>query len=216
MPSSITLFWRSQTVSQQSLLIMQRLLLTLTLSLFLFSHQANAQELGFSEGLVITNENDTLIGQIRERTELKTYKGVIFISEEGERKFYYPNELKAYYVDGTYFESHPLNNLLKSNAFFKLQVIGKILVFSHKYWQDNGQVPNPNGQMIPSGGTIVTRYYIKREGESELTKLKPIDFRKKLSKYISDNKMLSKVVKKANFKYDDIPSTIEYYNKGYQ
>jgi len=194
--------------------IMQRLFPLIAVLLFL-SQTSFAQKPGFSEGIVITNELDTLVGQIKERNELKVHKGVIFITEDGTRTTYNPKEIKAYYVDGNYFESfeNP-SNVLDQKVFFLMEAIGKLNLYSYTYNDpilSSGGTTLPDGTMM-SSGTPIKRYYLQIPGEPLLIKLTPWNFKKKLAIYLADNPILKKTVKKASFKYEKIRDIVEFYN----
>ncbi len=73
---------------------MKRLILII-LALFTLS-QVNAQS-RFSEGYVITNENDTIHGLIKKKTSRKAGEKCVFKNPENkERHVYYPGEIRGY------------------------------------------------------------------------------------------------------------------------
>jgi len=99
--------------------IKRHILWILLAFLFVPTH---AQKKGYSQGYIITNEGETIEGQVKDRssgTFFELYKRVRFKPDRAAfKKKYGPGDILAYGYDSEYFESVPL---LEESAFFKFR-----------------------------------------------------------------------------------------------
>ncbi len=81
----------------------------------------------FRNGFIITNDNDTIRGQLDYRSNSKNYESCIFKSEEGEKK-YYPSQIKGFgYVDDKFFSSQILKD-----SFVEVLIRGEISLYKSR------------------------------------------------------------------------------------
>ena len=120
---------------------------------FLISLQIYSKN-GFEDGYIITNTNDTLYGQIKDRklgTFSKLYSKIIFKNKKGRKKKYDAKGIKAYKRGGDEFVSlwfleNPYFFDLRAKSiagkgeklFFKQIMKGKLNYFHHEYVEENG------------------------------------------------------------------------------
>jgi len=171
------------------------------LSFLLVSHFIFFAQKDFKSGYIVTNENDTLIGLVRDRKEPpfgKLYEKIIFKKGRKKKKFG-PNEITAYRRGDDKYESlwlqdntYPFQGMYLSSPnygnkkFFKVIVKGYL---SYYHWEfEDGE-----SEYINSIGLY------KREGEDSFARVSQGMFglkKKNLAKYFKD--------------YPELVSKIEY------
>jgi len=106
---------------------MRKLLLSFTLSLLVFA--------GFSQkylsGYILTNNGDTIHGELLNQNEVETHKNCILRNETGEDKTFLPNEIIEYrYKDGNYYISKEIDvDSVPTNVFLRFLLKGTIELF---------------------------------------------------------------------------------------
>lgn len=89
----------------------------------------------FKPGFIITLENDTLTGQLQDRSNIRNYQSCLFRSGQAEIE-YFPDQLRAFgYQDGKYFSSEIIGG-----TFVEVLVRGVLNLyrFDEKYYLQKG------------------------------------------------------------------------------
>ena len=98
------------------------------------------------------------------------------------------------------------------NIFLKLEDDGILKLFKFFYTQRNTTMPNsPTGVMM-GGSSYSQETYMLQKGEGELKKPKFLSFKKDMAAYLSDCPSMVEKIEIKDFRYNDIPSMVEYYN----
>ncbi len=177
----------------------------LFITFFLISLQIYSNN-GFEDGYIITNANDTLYGQIKDRkvgTFSKLYIKIIFKNKKGRKKKYDAKSIIAYkrgvdeFVSLWFLENPYFFDLRATSSagkgkklFFKHIMKGHLNYFYHEYVEENGIIDH--------------RGYFKKEDEAEMIFVRTGLFglnKKQLNSYFKDcpslqNKIMSKTFTK--------------------
>lgn len=101
--------------------------ITLTLILLLIVVGSSYGQKDFRIGFIVTNENDTIQGQLDYRSNSKNYESCIFKDEQGEKE-YYPNQIRGFgYNNDKFFSSQIIEG-----SFVEVLVIGDLNLFRSK------------------------------------------------------------------------------------
>ncbi len=173
-----------------------------------------AQKKGYSEGYVVTLQNDTIHGLIKSKNRVASCRSVSFISDSGDKQKYTPREIKFYSKTRKIYRSFLLpDNILGAHAFMKELVKGKINLYIHYRTQQNSGM-TANGQQAYGSSTTVETFYLGRGDSKELVRVSQLDFKAQLSELVKDNDELSAMILNKEYRYDDIEEIIEIYNEG--
>lgn len=147
---------------------MKKILFVFPFFCFLFLQVAFAQR-DFRPGYIITNDNDTLYGQIDNRGNQSLSTSCVFLSADGIKTEYTPYDIRAFrFIDGKYFIAKEIDEMM---FFLEFLIHGKISIY---YRYKDGE----------------DRYYMEKENEplfeikktKELADIKGRTYEKK-SKY---------------------------------
>lgn len=174
----------------------------------------------FAEGYIVTLNNDTIHGKVKNRNNFSSCKNVIFMNDKGQEKKYKPKQISAYTINNTIYRSYKFKGiLLMERSFLKLIEEGeKLSLFIH-YTQtttsSGGGAGHPGA--VPTGRATSTQtvetYYLKKNGEAEFTRVKPLMFAKQMSTYFNDNIELSEKILNKEYRQHDIIEIVRIYNE---
>ncbi len=153
----------------------------------------------YLSGYVVTNEGDTLTGQIRDRRSvvIKIYTKIRFIDDDrGWKKKLSPNQIRAYSRGDELFVSRDYNG---KKVFLKLVEEGPVNLYHHLTVDDDS--------------FLLEKKLLQREGSSHYAHIIGIGFRKKLTNYFSDCFDLIDKVHRREFRYKTLRSAVQYYNE---
>ncbi len=173
-------------------------------------------EYGYVQGAIITQEKDTIWGQIMDRKEgpfERYYEKVRFKPEKGRKRKYGPNEISGYIKNGRYFESkwfHENWEFFRQNIYSR-ENLGqrKFLLVVNKgnleryIWE----IPDEDD----SGRDFIT--LLKKSDSDEFVRARQGIFglnRKRLIEYFDDRPELQQKI--ANKEINDIDEIIDFYN----
>jgi len=111
----------------ETLLLFMSIKKIFAFSIILFSFSITVAQSDFRNGFIITNDNDTIQGEIDYRFNLKNYESCVFKDGQTEIK-YYPDQIKGFgYVNDKYFSSQILKG-----SFVESLVIGNLSLYKSK------------------------------------------------------------------------------------
>ena len=100
---------------------------------------------------------------------------------------------------------------LSTHIFLKLEIDGKLKMFSYYYTQHSaGMYNGTTGTMTGGYSYSVEKYILQKKGQ-ELKRPKGLFFRKDMAEYFSDCPELSKKIKEKDF-HKDVGRIVQYYN----
>lgn len=175
------------------------------LSIFSFSFgQKN-----YSEGYIITWENDTIHGKIRDHFSSRSTfaPGIIkFIDNSGLTTKYLPTDIKGYSKAG--FENYMTIQDDFGKNFARLIVEGNVKLLTIK---KSGSFPGSNG----AGGynTSSISYYLYDSTTSKTTKVNPLYFKSQMAEYFSEYSALKEMILNKELRNEDIEIIVKKYNK---
>lgn len=180
----------------------------------LFPHQKTFAQKGFSNGYIITNENDTLFGKIKDRkhgTFETIYKKVRWKGDDGKKFKFDAYDVNGYNVDGAEYVSmwFTETTIFLSFSSFSNPNEGKKIFFLRAY---SGYLSYYFIEYVEDG-RIEKRGYFKRADENELVFVRTGLFginKKRLISYFNDCEELQSMIesKKITNPYE----ILEFYN----
>ncbi|MFA6401767.1 MAG: hypothetical protein WCX31_09110 [Salinivirgaceae bacterium] len=174
---------------------MKRLMLfiyILTVSNFLFSQKSN-----YFDGYVITYNNDTILGQIKDIKDFRKHNKIV-LRKETEKLNYSPDMIKEYKIKERKFFSY-------DKRFLELVVQGKITLLLNRHFQI---VYGANGYYYPTG--VRKKYYAIKDGD--FFGIRKFHFKKDFTCVFHDNPEWIEKVKNKQYKYADLVKIIEMIN----
>lgn len=155
----------------------------------------------FVKGYIINLKGDTVKGELKHnpKKEIDLYSKVMLKLSEQDKKFYKPDKIKGYNLNGKVFVSRTLE---KELVFMKVISTGAITLYEHQIvWLNK-----LNEEVVES------EYYAEKKGDASPVKIKSGKFKKQICEIMSDNKELIKDVEDKKYEYQNIVDIFEQYN----
>ena len=184
----------------------------LLLSIFTFSFgQKN-----YSEGYIITLQNDTIHGKIRDRFGIRLQiapSKINFIDSKGTIIKYLPKDIKGYSKAGI-IDYLTIQDDFGKN-FAKLIVDGDVkLLTIKKSGTRMASTPNSTGGFTTTQSSYSNDvYYLYNTKTSNTTKVYQLDFKNQMTDYFSDYDKLKNMILNKELRYSDLEVIVETYNK---
>jgi hypothetical protein len=157
------------------------------------------------KGYVITLKGDTLRGDIKlnPKKELEVFEKVTIALSATEKKSFKPDKIKGYNIDTANFVSKKLDG--DALVFYKVLSAGKLNLYEYQYYWEKAS----------KDVTTKSEYYVEKEGEDKLTKIKQAGkYKKQLSELMSDNTEALSDVDEKEFNIEQIMEAFKQYNAG--
>jgi hypothetical protein len=174
----------------------------------LFLPQLKAQETGYQNGYIVTNENDTIRGLVKNKnlvpyrvlTEIKFKK-----NNESKVEVFSPAQLKGFQVGSAKYLSIGINtDGLKEKLFLEVIVEG----FLNYYELESSAF---------GAGRSANYVILQRKGEKEQVFFSKKDilfnFKKTLTEYLKDMPNLCEKINNGTYKKKDIEKIVNEYNQ---
>ncbi|MFZ5940206.1 MAG: hypothetical protein ACOYXB_06495 [Bacteroidota bacterium] len=112
------------------------------------------------------------------------------------------------------FNSIGLGNIfsMSTNIFLKLEMDGKLKLFSYYYTQHSGGTYNSFTGMSTGGYSYSVEKYILQKENGELMRPVGLSFKKDMIDYFSDCPSLVEKIESKEFRKNDLESMVRYYN----
>ena len=187
----------------------------LNLIVFLFPLLLNGQT-GYSEGYIITYENDTIYGKIKDRAgslSSSNYLKIRFMNDEGEIE-----KFSAYDIRG-YSKSGLINYRaieIESKYFAEVIEDGPLTLLANDKKQYELQTnTGTNGDFTNSTTTtnVYSHYYLQKKGSDKVTEVTKWNFKKKMSQYFMDYPELKEQIDNKSLRFNDLKLIVKKYNK---
>lgn len=171
---------------------------------------------GFSQGLykpgyIITNNNDTIYGEIKEK-EFNPKSSIKFKISQADAVEYTPNDIKGYSIkNGISYMSIKTHS---GSGFGVIQVDGYLRLVYIEIYSERGYIPNSGyGKTAGTYGTelLYSNHKIFRNGE-EVFYVSRKTFNDRTAEFFSDYPELQQKISKRNLKYGDIKTIVKTYN----
>lgn len=184
----------------------------LFISIFMFGFgQKN-----YSDGYVITLQNDTLHGKIRDRFLIRFQLAPNIIKYMDNNKIitkYKPKEIKGYSKAGLVNYMTIQDDFNKN--FARILINGEIKLLTIR---KSGSYSNSSSNGI--GGTDTSYdsyskdlYFLYNSLTSQTTKVYQIDFKNQMTNYFSDYEELKILINNKELRYSDLEIIVEKYNQ---
>lgn len=166
----------------------------------------------YSYGYIITLENDTIYGRIKDRFPNRgplAYDKVVLKDKNGDKTKYYPIDIKGYCKgDEEYYLTVQEGN---RKCFAKLIVDGEVkLLKIHKTTTLAYPAGGGNVGFISDSYMI---YYLYKTATGETTKVIQRDFYSVMSEYFNDCEPVSQMILNKELCYKDLKIIVDQYNK---
>ena len=162
----------------------------------------------FSDGYIITVENDTVQGKVRDKFAFSSRK-VDFIDNQGNKCTYHPKDINGYSKSGIIDYMSIQEDILRE--FARIVVDGEIRLLKV---QKTGTTTTSN----TTGGTNYNSYsqdlfYLYNTRTKLTTRVLKLDFKNFVSDYFSDNIKLKEMILNKELRFGDLEIIVETYNK---
>lgn len=171
----------------------------------------------FSDGYIITLNNDTIRGKVKDNFPLRLSgiaKKISFIDSSGVKNDYLPKEIKGYSKGD--IVNYISIDIGWGKDFAKIIVDGEICLLSCKS-------AGYNSTFTPSGGagggtwshtaSSSESFFLYKKNTGSLTEVTRIGFKDLVSGYFSDYKELKEMIDNKELRYSDLEIIVEKYNK---
>jgi hypothetical protein len=172
----------------------------LTAGLLVYAMLPAQNQQPFSPGYVIDLKGDTIKGEIKIPRSGKEYElfGKVSIKISAyEQKNFKAAKVKEYNLDGYSYIPKKVDSEM---VFMKRVSTGALNLYEYKFLD-----------FLMGKEEVKTEYYIEKNGEDDLVRLKSGKFKKQVSEIISDNEELVKEIEE-NYEYNNIADLVNEYN----
>lgn len=165
----------------------------------------------FLPGYVVSFNGDTISGTIKQVGDLRSCYVVIMNTGSEKRKKYYPNDLKSYYKNNEFYETHLTT--MGDSIFMRKIISGKLNMF----YQFTANVP-----MGISVGALISYavldndnivVYLLKDGETRPTRINSVGFKNRMSEYLKDYPWLVEKINNKDLRYHDLPEIVQLFNE---
>ncbi|MGI8892763.1 MAG: hypothetical protein ACR2GN_04810 [Bacteroidia bacterium] len=151
---------------------------------------------------IITSRGDTSHGEIKFNKK-QIYNQVVFKTEEGGVREFYPEQLRGYSFANRYFtRDEKVGNLV----FIEKKVDGPVSLYK------TNLLVKVAGTVPPA--TYKVNYFVRRDIGDYVPVTKK-DFKEKMPEFFKDHKEIHDQIKNNKLKYKDIAEIINQYNSWY-
>jgi len=168
------------------------------------SVQIGRAQYGYMKGYVITNSNDTLFGQVKDRNALPNilFDKIKFKPDNGGKKISFSaSQIKGYKKGDDCFES--LTCYLDTAVFVKVVRDGFLTLYKYEY----GTFENTSG----FGSTFL----FKKQDNPCVMELSSTDFKNQLLEYFDDANLVRDRIKEKEVSTDQLADIVSIYNQNY-
>ncbi len=159
-----------------------------------------AQETGYLQGYIVTNENDTILGLVKNKnfTPYRVLQDIKFKKEKGgEMETYSPKDLKSFQVGSSRYVSKKFGE--DDLSFFEVLIEGDLNYYELRVTG------------FGTGNETVYQMLQKKNEDAFLSVYGP-NFQERLLKYFSDEPILSEKIKAGVYKRNKIDELVQEYN----
>lgn len=157
-------------------------------------------QLNFYQGYIISNEGDTLKGEIKvnPKKELPLFAKVMFRDQQGVSKTYKPDKVKGFaYYNTEKKRWHQFISIIDDEPkFYKICIQHPVVIYEYQF--EDMQM----GEFFTS-----KQYFIKEK--NEFVRLKSKKIKKQLANYIDKEEVLNELEKMDDIDIDKLYSLIE-------
>jgi hypothetical protein len=166
--------------------------------LFFFQNSYSQDE--YEYGFIIDNKADTTWGMIRDRKSfpVNLYKRIRFIDQEGKRKRYGPDRIRAYQKGSGFYESRFYDD---EHTFLKVIIKGYLSYYRREY-----EASGDDGSGIDSYALLL------KSGEYEYFSINGLWYKRKMSAYLNDCPDCVDKLQNREFRFRNLYELVLYYN----
>lgn len=171
----------------------------------------------FTDGYIITLNNDTIRGKVKDNFPLRLSglaKKISFIDSSGVKNDYLPKDIKGYSKGD--IVNYISIDIGFGKDFAKVIVDGEISLLSCKsvgYRSTFAPSGGAGGGSWSHTASSSESFFLYRKYTGSLTEVTRIGFRDLVSGYFSDYKELKEMIDKKELRYSDLEIIVEKYNK---
>ncbi|NVO10032.1 MAG: hypothetical protein HXX16_08745 [Bacteroidales bacterium] len=171
----------------------------------------------FCEGYIITLNNDTIRGKVKDNFPFRLTgapKKISFIDESGVEKSYLPKHIRGY--SKADIANYVSIDIGFGKDFAKIIIDGEVSLLSYESTMNNSSF-TPNGGA--GGGTwshstsSTESFFLYRKKKGSIVEVTRFGFRELLAEYFSDYTELKEMIEKKELRYSDLEIIVEKYNR---
>ena len=102
--------------------------------------------------------------------------------------------------------------LLNTNIFLKLEMDGKLKLFSFYSTENSSGMQNTSAGSISDGHSYTEVNYLLQKGDDELKRIRELFFKKDMAEYLSDCPALTEKIESGGFRKNDLKNIVQFYN----
>lgn len=184
-----------------------------------FCNNLNAQG-GFQTGYVITNNNDTLFGDIKAKYTLYAgkHKVILQVSDTKEKLNFSPLEIKRFKRGEDIFEVIDLNKIISAGIFefYSYDSLGfaQVLVKGFLSLYEISERSSYTTYGTGHGGSVTnTSWLLKKNNSSSLHQVKFFGYKKQMLNYFEDCRALQDKISDRELVRNDMIEIVKFYNE---
>ncbi len=179
--------------------------IALTVSFASFSQNKATIPTDFSKGNIITNNNESLDGYIKEL--FKTQGNIQFINNEGVKKTFTADALQSFTTNNTVYITY-------LSDFYKTIVSGSKGNLFQKVTDNNGKLITVGTESVVASTTDgkIGDYYFQLKKDGDLILVTKQNFETVFSENLSTNNAVLAAIKSKQLNYSQITETVEKLN----
>ena len=167
--------------------------------------QIGHAQYGYIKGYVVTNSNDTLYGEVKDRNAMPNilFERIKFKPENGGKKTSFSaSEIRGYKKGDDCFES--ISCFLDTAVFVKVVNNGFLTLYKYEY----GSFDNTSG--------FGCTFLLKKHDSPCVLELTAGEFKKQLMDYFNDSNLVQDRIKEKEINTDQLADIVTIYNQNYQ
>ena len=167
---------------------------------------ASAQKGGFHQGYIVTLDNDTIKGFVKNLNSFpyRILTNIKFKSSNKAKVWTYePSQLKSYKIINDLYESRRLNSI---PIFVRLVASGNVNLY---------EITTSGMYNNPTGGSYMrksTSHYLKRKDEDNLFKIAGPHFKERLCNYFNDAPSICQKIMNGEYRKKNVSQIVAEYN----
>lgn len=165
------------------------------------------ESVNYREGYILDSDSNKVNGLIKDHllNDAKKYTAIVFVHLDGEKKKYYPSDIKGF--------GYSMYKFASDNAsFYEVVQSGKKVTLFKKLSVDSWSAPGAPGMPLKRSYTINEDFYVKRDNEKDFKLVRKKKFIEEFSEYFKDCEKIVSKIQSEEYTHKDIKQIVSEYN----